>query len=291
MTWLVVGANGQLGRSVCEDLARRRLPFVGSNSSELDLTQPLRVKQYVDAIKPTVILNAAAYTNVDQAESNRVLAWAVNAEGAGLLAEISRDSGAIFVYVSTDYVFSGISTTPYSEFDLPAPGGVYGETKAAGEQFVQEAYPAGTYIFRTAWLYSAMGKNFAKTMVRLALKDSSDVSVVNDQIGQPTFAGDLAKQMIDSVLKEIPFGIYHGTNSGEASWFEFAQEIFRLVGADVSRVKAVSSDAFSRPAKRPAYSVLGHDKWIGSGVEEMRDWKMALTESIPAIVSAVKTEG
>jgi dTDP-4-dehydrorhamnose reductase len=160
-----------------------------------------------------------------------------------------------------------------------------------GEQFVQEAYGAGSYIFRTAWLYSAYGKNFAKTMVKLALKDDADVSVVTDQIGQPTFAGDLALQIVDSVVNEIPFGIYHGTNSGQASWFDFAQEIFRLMGADVLRVKPVGSDAFPRPAKRPAYSVLGHDKWVGSGIDEMRDWKTALAEAMPAIVSAVKAEG
>lgn len=290
MTWLVVGASGQLGRSICEQLDKRGISFIGSNSSELDLRQPLRVRHYIDLIKPEVITNAAAYTNVDAAESNRALAWAVNAEGAGRLAGVARDCGTIFAHVSTDYVFSGIATTPYRESDLPAPQGVYGESKAAGEQFVQNAYPERAYIFRTAWLYSAYGKNFAKTMVRLALKGQPDVSVVKDQIGQPTYARDLAIQIVDSVLKEIPFGIYHGTNSGQASWFEFAQEIFRLAGADVARVKQVGSDAFPRPAKRPAYSVLGHDKWVGSGVDPMRDWKIALAEAMPEIISAVKAE-
>ena len=120
------------------------------------------------------------------------------------------------------------------------------------------------------------------------MKDEADVSVVTDKIGQPTFAGDLALQIVDSVQKEIPFGIYHGTNSGQASWFEFAQEIFRLVSADAARVKAVGSDAFPHPAKRPAYSVLGHNKSVASGVTEMRDWKIALAEALPAIISAVK---
>ena len=126
--------------------------------------------------------------------------------------------------------------------------------------------------------------------MRLALKDSAEVKVVTDQIGQPTFAGDLANQMVDSVVQRIPFGIYHGTNSGQTSWFEFAREIFRLVDADVGRVKPVTSEAFPRPAKRPAYSVLGHDKWKDSGVEEMRDWKIALKESTPGILQAVKGE-
>jgi dTDP-4-dehydrorhamnose reductase len=128
-------------------------------------------------------------------------------------------------------------------------------------------------------------------MVRLALKDDGEVKVVTDQVGQPTYAGDLANRIIESVIGHLPFGIYHGTNSGQASWFEFAQEIFRLVGADVGRVKPVTSESFSRPAKRPAYSVLGHEKWLMSGMNELRDWKLALSEAIPTIVSAVKAEG
>jgi dTDP-4-dehydrorhamnose reductase len=290
MSWLVVGSSGQLGQAVSNQLDKHGIEYVLSNSSELDLAKLSSVNNLVRDIKPSVIINCAAYTNVDKAEEERELAWAINAEGARQLAEVAREVESLFVHVSTDYVFSGLSKTPYRENDLASPQGVYGESKAAGEQFVLETYESGSYIFRTAWLYSASANNFAKTMVKLALKDSEVVLVVEDQIGQPTFAGDLAKQIINSVASKIPFGIYHATNSGQASWFEFAKEIFHLVGAEPNRVKPINSLEYPRPAKRPTYSVLGHDKWIGSGLSEMRDWKIALREAIPAIIASVKAE-
>jgi dTDP-4-dehydrorhamnose reductase len=146
-------------------------------------------------------------------------------------------------------------------------------------------------VIRTAWLYSSKGKNFAKTMANIALIKEGEVRVINDQIGQPTFARDLAKQIVELVLSEAPTGIYHGTNSGQATWFEFAQEVFKLVGADVSRVIPVLTSEFPRPAKRPNYSVLGRDAWTSISVPEMRSWKIALKEAMPAIISAVKAEG
>jgi dTDP-4-dehydrorhamnose reductase len=139
-------------------------------------------------------------------------------------------------------------------------------------------------------LYSAQRKNFAKTMTKLALNGAGEVRVVNDQVGQPTFTDDLAKQIIDLVVSDSPVGIYHGTNSGQATWFEFAQEIFKLAGADVSRVVQVSSSEYPRPAKRPSYSVLSHDAWAKTSVEPMRDWRIALAEAMPAIISSVKAE-
>ena len=291
MTWLVVGASGQLGKSVCEVLEERGIDFVRWNRENGSVSFEGFVSTYVNEIKPKVIINCTAWTDVDGAEANEPGAKLVNAEAVGYLATAAKACGAVFAHVSTDYVFSGVSTSPWGEDGIKQPLSAYGRTKAQGEDLVTQICPNRSYIFRTAWLYSAHGKNFAKTMVKLALKDEADVSVVTDQKGQPTFADDLALQIVDSIQKEIPFGIYHGTNSGQGSWFEFAQEIFRLVGADVTRVKPVGSDAFPRPAKRPAYSVLGHDKWVGSGVDEMRDWKIALAEAMPAVVSAVKAEG
>jgi dTDP-4-dehydrorhamnose reductase len=145
-------------------------------------------------------------------------------------------------------------------------------------------------VIRTAWLYSKTGKNFAKTMANLALSNSGDVSVVNDQIGQPTSSADLATQIVELVMSKAPAGIYHGTNSGQATWFEFAQEIFSLAGAEVSRIIPVSTSEFPRPAKRPAYSVLGHDAWTSTTVPAMRNWRIALEQAVPAIISAVRTE-
>ena len=290
MTWLVVGANGQLGKSVSKVLDGRGIDFIELNRDQGSISNQEFVRKFVAQIQPKVIVNCAAWTDVDGAEVNEEDAKLVNADAVGYLAEAARHCDAIFAHVSTDYVFSGAGNEPWKEDGFKQPLSVYGRTKAAGEDLLFITPGESSYIFRTAWLYSAYGKNFAKNMVRLALKDSAEVSVVMDQIGQPTFTGDLANQMVESIIQRIPFGIYHGTNSGQTSWFEFAQEIFRLVDADVGRVKPVTSEAFPRPAKRPAYSVLGHDKWKDSGVEEMRDWKIALKESTPGILQAVKGE-
>ena len=291
MTWLVVGATGQLGKSVSKVLDGRGIDFIELNRDQGSISNQEFVRKFVAQIQPKVIVNCAAWTDVDGAEVSEESAKLVNADAVGYLAEASRNCDAIFAHVSTDYVFSGAGNEPWKEDGLKQPLSAYGRTKAAGEDLLFITPGESSYIFRTAWLYSAYGKNFAKTMARLALKDSAEVNVVTDQVGQPTFAGDLANQMVDSVVQRIPFGIYHGTNSGQTSWFEFAQEIFRLVDADVGRVKPVPSESFPRPAKRPAYSVLGHDKWKDSGVEEMRDWKLALSEAMPTIFSAVKAEG
>ena len=290
MNWLVVGASGQLGRSLCEVLEARGVNLISWDRKHGSASEENFVSMYVRQIQPKVIVNCAAWTDVDGAESNEAGAQLINVDAVGYLAEAAKLCGATLVHVSTDYVFSGNGEVPWDEGDEKHPLSAYGRTKARGEDMISSILPERSYIFRTAWLYSAYRKNFAKTMVRLAMKDSDNVSVVSDQVGQPTSASDLAVQIVDSVLAEIPFGIYHCTNTGQATWFEFAREIFRLVGADVSRVEPTRSDLFPRPAKRPAYSVLGHDKWIGSGVKLMRDWKIALAGAMPAIVSAVKEE-
>jgi dTDP-4-dehydrorhamnose reductase len=291
MKWLITGASGQLGLALQEELTERGLDFVGANSSELDITKPLIVNQMVDLIKPSVIINVAAWTDVDGAESNESAAHSVNALGPQNLANTASKAGARLVQISTDYVFSGEASAPWSEMAHHNPQSVYGSTKSEGEKFVLTTLPSSSYVVRTAWLYSSNGKNFAKTMASLALNQKDEVRVVNDQIGQPTFAGDLAKQIVELVLFEAPTGIYHGTNSGQATWFEFAQAIFSIAGADVSRVIPVSSSEFPRPAKRPAYSVLGHDVWASTNIPAMRNWKIALEEAMAAIVSAVKAEG
>ena len=291
MKWLITGASGQLGFELQEELTHRGIDFVGANSSELDITKPLIVNQMVDLIKPNVIINAAAWTDVDGAESNESAAYSVNSLGPQNLAVAASKAGARLVQISTDYVFSGDASTPWSEKAPHNPQSVYGATKSEGENLDLKTLPSNSYVVRTAWLYSSTGKNFAKTMANLALNQKGHVRVVNDQIGQPTFAGDLAKQIVELVLSEAPAGIYHGTNSGQATWFEFAQAIFAIARADVSRVIPVSTTEFPRPAKRPAYSVLSHDAWAGTSVPEMRNWKMALEEAMPAIISAVKAEG
>jgi dTDP-4-dehydrorhamnose reductase len=291
MTWLITGGSGQLGLAFQAELALQGIDFVSVNSHELDITNQDLVEELVDSLRPEVIINAAAWTDVDGAETNESAAHEVNALGPRNLAITASKVGARLVQVSTDYVFSGEGTAPWSERAEHNPQSVYGSTKSEGEKFVLGSHPSGSYVVRTAWLYSAQSKNFAKTMTKLALNGAGEVRVVNDQVGQPTFTGDLAKQIIELVVSDSPVGIYHGTNSGQATWFEYAQEIFKLAGADVSRVVPVSSSEYLRPAKRPSYSVLGHDAWAKTTVEPMRDWRIALAEVMPAIISAVKAEG
>ena len=298
MTWLVVGGNGQLGKALSVVLYERGIDFRAWGSEDLDIKSASRSLEMINALRPTVVINAAAWTDVDGAESDPNGAHAVNTEGALNLAVAAKSVDAVFAHVSTDYVFSGVSDQPWSESDLRAPVSVYGVTKAAGEIAVLNEYSDRSYVFRTAWLYSEWSKNFAKTMVRLALTGDGEVKVVDDQLGQPTSALDLAEQIVLSIEAEIPFGVYHATNSGQASWFDFAQEIFSLCGGEefLSRVVRTDSTSFVRPAKRPAYSVLGHDAWSaigvnGDSVKPMRDWTVALHESIPGIIAAVKAEG
>ena len=291
MKWLITGGSGQLGLALQAELRARRIDFVSVNSQELNISIQLNVDELVDSLQPSVIVNAAAWTDVDGAETNKISTNAVNAVGPQNLANAANNVGAHLVQVSTDYVFSGEGTTPWGEDAGHNPQSVYGSTKSNGEKLVLDAHPTGAYVIRTAWLYSADRKNFAKTMTKLALNGAGEVRVVNDQVGQPTFAGDLAKQIVNLALSDAPVGIYHGTNSGQATWFEFAKEIFEFSGADVSRVIPVSSSEYPRPAKRPSYSVLGHAAWAKTTVEPMRDWQIALEEAMPAIISAVKAEG
>ena len=288
MTWLITGGSGQLGTAVSDLLSERGILYEAWASKDLDITQGPIVRNLVSQLSPKVIINCAAWTDVDGAEDNELLASRVNSDGPENLAFAAKLSNSKLIHVSTDYVFSGESQTPWQIDDEINPQSVYGRTKARGESRVMASYPENSFVVRTAWLYSRRGKNFAKTMTKLALSGEGKVSVVDDQIGQPTFAGDLAKQIIDLVLSNAPSGIYHGTSSGQATWFEFAQEIFKLAGTDFLRVAPISTAEFPRPAKRPAYSVLDHDAWANTSVPVLRDWRIALAEAMPAIISTVK---
>jgi dTDP-4-dehydrorhamnose reductase len=227
---------------------------------------------------------------VDGAESHEIDASRVNSDGPENLALAAKLPKSKLIHVSTDYVFSGENKTPWQIEDEINPQSAYGRTKALGESRVLASYPENSFVVRTAWLYSPWGKNFAKTMTKLALKGDGEVRVVNDQVGQPTSASDLAQQLVELGESTSPAGIYHGTNSGQATWFEFAQEIFKLSGADVGRVTPVSSSEYPRPAKRPSYSVLSHDAWASTSVKPLSDWRIALAEAMPSIISAVKAE-
>jgi dTDP-4-dehydrorhamnose reductase len=274
MKYLITGAHGMLGRDLQAALDGRNVTALGR--ADLDVTD-------LDAVRAAVrghdvVINAAAYTKVDDAESDEDAAYAVNATGAGNLAAAAAEAGAVLVQVSTDYVFNGRARAPYDEAEPHDPISAYGRTKAAGERLALENNPGRTYVVRTAWLYGAHGPNFATTMLKLAA-DRDTLSVVNDQHGQPTWTADLAAQIVALLDSGAPAGVYHGTNAGRASWFDFAQAVFRVKDLDPNRVKPTDSSTFQRPAPRPGYSVLGHDAWTRAGIAPMRDWQDALADA------------
>ena len=271
MEYLITGASGMLGQDMQAALANRSVTPL--SRAELDVTDLAAVRSAVAG--HDVIINCAAYTKVDDAETNEDAAYAVNATGAKNLALAAAAHGAVLVQVSTDYVFDGAATAPYPEGAALQPVSAYGRTKAAGERLALESNPGRTHIVRAAWLYGAHGPNFARTMLRLA-SEREELSVVDDQVGQPTWTLDLARQIVALLDSKAPAGTYHATNSGQASWFQFARAIFSAAGLDPARVKPTDSSSFVRPAPRPAYSVLGHDAWQRVGLAPMRPWDEAL---------------
>jgi dTDP-4-dehydrorhamnose reductase len=274
--YLITGATGMLGTDLQAALAGREVTALGR--SDLDITDLAAVRAAAEG--HDVIVNAAAYTKVDDAESHEDEARAVNAVGAQNLAIAASENRAKLVQLSTDYVFDGVATSPYAEDGARDPISAYGRTKGEGEMLALEANDQ-TFIVRTAWLYGAAGPNFAKTMLRLAGSHET-VKVVDDQLGQPTWTADLAAQIVALLDADAPAGRYHGTNSGEATWFDFTREIFRLAGLDEDRVLRTTSAEFVRPAPRPSYSVLGHGGWARAGLPEMRDWREALAAASAA---------
>ncbi len=275
MRYLITGATGMLGRDLQRAFAGRNVTALGR--TELDITDPRAVGNA--AADHDVIINAAAYTAVDDAESHEEDARRVNALGAENLAMAAAKNQARLVQLSTDYVFDGRATTPYPE-DAPLnPISAYGRTKAEGERRAVAANPNATFIVRTAWLYGEHGVSFPNTMLRLARSHES-LPVVDDQFGQPTWTWDLACRIRELIDADAVAGAYHGTNSGLSSWFEFAQEAFRLVGLDPDRVTRTESATFRRPAPRPSYSVLGHSGWERAGLGPMRHWRTALNEAV-----------
>ncbi|MCR1842990.1 dTDP-4-dehydrorhamnose reductase [Murimonas intestini] len=252
MKILVTGCNGQLGRAVNEQYAgNENVELINTDVDQLDITNVDDVLKMVRGVKPDVILNCAAHTNVNLCESQQDLAYRINAIGPRNLSIAAADVDAKMVQVSTDYVFAGDGNRPYTEFDPTDPQSMYGATKLAGEQFVQQ-FAKRYFIIRTAWLYGD-GKNFVKTMLQLS-ENNDKVRVVGDQLGTPTSAAELAR-MIKYLIPTENYGIFHGTCEGVCSWADFTKEIFRLAGKK-TEVEYITTDEFPTPAKRPAYSVL-----------------------------------
>jgi dTDP-4-dehydrorhamnose reductase len=284
--WLIAGASGMLGRDLHEVLGDHEVTAL--SHTDLDITDAAAVRDAVE--EQDVVVNSAAFTRVDDAEVEIEAATAVNATGAGNLAAASAAVGARFVQLSTDYVFDGRATTPYAEDAAVSPLSAYGRSKAEGERLALAAHPSGTLVLRTAWLYGEHGANFVSAILGASTGsatggDPTTVSVLTDQLGQPTWTRDLAHRIVDVIRTDAPPGIYHATNSGAASRFEFAREIFRLVGLDPERVIPATAVA-PRPAPRPASSVLGHGGWRRTSLEPMRPWQDALAEAAEAGILA-----
>lgn len=273
MKVVVTGVQGQLGYDLAKQLVAGNHEVFATGRNELDITDEAAVHAFVEDIKPDAIIHSAAYTNVDKAEEDQDTAYKVNALGAKYLAQAAEKVGAKMVYVSTDYVFNGTATEPYEPEQETDPLGVYGKTKLAGEEFVQQSLDK-FFIVRTAWVYGINGHNFVKTMLRLG-EERGEVGVVADQVGSPTYTVDLAAYIIELVQTD-KYGIYHASNEGVCSWYEFAVEIFKQAGMNV-KVNPLSTDQFPRPAARPSYSVLSKKKNSEQGLTPLRDWKEALS--------------
>lgn len=267
---LVVGSKGMLGRDLMELLGERGK---GVDIEEIDITSIESVFKVISELKPQVVINCAAYTDVDGCEANTAQAMEINGEGVGYLAMACRESGALLVQISTDYVFDGSKGTPYQEYDAPHPLSVYGESKLAGE--MNAAFAPENLIVRTQWLYGQHGKNFVETMLRLGA-EKDRLTVVNDQIGSPTWTVDLARAIIALIDKGCR-GIYHAANREFCSWNSFAKAIFEEAGLAVT-VAPMTTEELNRPARRPLYSTLDCSKLAEDSGFQPQAWQQALRE-------------
>ena len=274
--YLIVGANGQLGHELREILQDKACY---ADRDELDICNASEVKRYISSLHPDAIVNGAAYTAVDKAESDRDNAWRVNADGVENLAKVSADLDIPLIHISTDYVFDGKNCRPYVEEDIPAPATVYGQSKFAGENAMLSSGKGGI-IIRTAWLYSIYGNNFVKTMQRLG-REREKLNVVFDQIGTPTYARDLAEVIVKllPVLPHDHIEVYHYSNEGVASWYDFAKEIMALSGINCD-VLPIESKDYPTPAARPFYSVLNKTKIKRDFNISINHWKESLRKCL-----------
>lgn len=274
MKILVTGANGQLGTDLMNHFSQSHDEAHGFDVDTLDITDIEQTISAVRSLKPDAIINCAAYTNVDGCEEQADLAYKINAIGTRNLAVAANETAARLLHISTDFVFDGTAKKPYLEFDAVNPLSVYGKSKLAGEELVRQLCPRH-YILRTAWLYGRNGNNFVKTMLKLGAEKKT-LTVVDDQVGSPTFTLDLVKS-IDTVLRSDAYGTYHATNNGQCSWNDFAKRIFELASLPVE-VLPISTEQLARPAARPKYSVLQNFMLEAQFGHVMREWDKALGE-------------
>lgn len=271
MKVMITGGDGQLGKGLSK-VFKQDAEVLLLNKESLDITNELAVREVINRFKPHYIMNAAAYTKVDLAENEREQAFSVNALGPYYLAKAASEVGAVLFYISSDYVFDGASSVPYEETDRPNPTSIYGQSKWLGEQLVT-MISEKVYIVRTSWLYGGEGNNHFVSKILNQLKLNQELRVVDDQIGSPTYVEDLALTIKSLIGK--PYGIYHVTNSGSCSWFEFAQKIAELSGYQSANIQPISSSQLKTLANRPMYSVLSHNALHREGIK-MKPWHEAL---------------
>lgn len=279
MKVFVTGVKGQLGYDVVNELEKRGMEAVGVDIEEMDITDSTSVNKVIRAAAPDAVIHCAAYTAVDAAEDNEALCRKVNAEGTQNIANVCKDLDIKMIYISTDYVFDGQCTRPWEPDDERHPLNVYGQTKYEGELAVQNTLDK-YYIVRIAWVFGVNGKNFIKTMLKLA-ETHSRLTVVNDQFGSPTYTYDLAKLLVDMVQTD-KYGIYHATNEGICTWYEFACEIFKQAGIAIE-VAPVSAEEYKAKAKRPENSRMNKDKLTENGFEKLPPWQDALKRYLTII--------
>ena len=281
MRVLVTGVKGQLGHDVMNELAKRNHTGVGVDIEEMDITDAEACERVIKGAAPDAVIHCAAYTAVDAAEDNRDLCHRVNGEGTKNIARVCSELDIPMMYISTDYVFNGQGERPWEPDDHREPLNVYGLTKYEGEIAVEQNIQK-YFIVRIAWVFGVNGKNFIKTMLRLG-KEKGAVSVVNDQIGSPTYTYDLARLLVDMIQTD-KYGRYHATNEGLCSWYEFASEIFRQAGMDQVKVTPVTSDEFKAKAKRPMNSRMDKSKLAANGFEPLPAWQDALSRYLKEIM-------
>lgn len=275
MKVLITGANGQLGQALSHQLGAKH-ELIGLSRNQLDVTNKEEVQKMITTIVPDIIIHAAAFTAVDACEKQPIPSYTINAFGSSNIATIAKQLKARFIYISTDYVFDGSKHGAYEETDTPNPLSVYGRSKWLGEKLVQEIDPDCT-IIRTSWLYGHNGQNFVKTILQLA-KKQKEIKVVDDQVGSPTYAVDLAS-FIETLLTKKT-GLYHFSNTGSCSWYDFAKVILEEAGLERTLIKPITTKEYGAAAPRPAYSVLAHKKMTETGINIPRYWREALEEFI-----------
>jgi len=286
---LILGGSGILGSSLVAECEVRNIPYAAPSSSVLDITKQNEILHYFSRHQPSAIVNCAAWTDVENSEIELQQACALNADAVRYLALAAKQAKVPVIHISTDYVFDGTVKNMYSENDLTSPINGYGVSKLQGETNLLEVLPESAYIIRTSWLYGTSGKNFVKSILRKALAQER-IRVVNDQVGSPTNSEDLAEGIVGILEKKPHEGIYHFSNIGQITWYEFASKIYELAGADVGLVEPSDSNSYTSKVQRPSHSVLSTEKWSRTAITKLVPWDTSLSTIFPRILATVQME-